>query len=63
MESLKCTIQTKKNGGTKSGVITSELLDIFLYGKRKICGIDLENAKRQKLGQGKCIIPLKCEFT
>lgn len=61
MDSLKCSNQTKKLCGTNSGSITSELLDVFLYGKRKIQGIDLENAKRQKIGQGKCVKPLKCE--
>lgn len=51
-----------KFGGTKTALITSELLDAFLYGKRKIQGIDVENAKRQKVGQGKCVKPLNCEL-
>jgi retron-type reverse transcriptase len=61
MDSSNHANQTKKLCGTKDGLITSELLDVFLYGKRKIQGIDLENAKRQKVGQGKCVKPLKCE--
>ena len=61
MDSLNHVSQTKKLCGTKNGQITLELLDVFLYGKRKIQGIDLDNAKRQKIGQGKCVKPLKCK--
>ena len=61
MNSLNLANQAKKFCGGKTAQITSELLDVFLYGKRKIQGIDLENAKRQKIGQGKCVKPLKCE--
>lgn len=43
-------------------MITSQLLEIFLYGKRKIQGIDLENAKRQKTGDGKYPKQVKCEL-
>ena len=63
MDSLKYSNQTKKLCGTKNGSITPDLLDVFLYGKRKIQGIDLDNAKRQKIGQGKCVKPLKCEWS
>ena len=31
-----------------AAVITAELLDMFLYGKRKIQELDIEQAKRQK---------------
>ena len=62
MDSINHRTQTKKFCGTKNGQITSELLDVFLYGKRKIQEIDLDSAKRQKLGQGKCVKPLKCEY-
>ena len=60
-ESIKYASQTKKSSSSKNALITSELLDAFLYGKRKIQGIDLDNAKRQKIGEGKSVKPLKCE--
>ena len=42
------TTPMKSSARSEAGPITSELLDVFLYGKRKIQAIDLEEAKRQK---------------